>query len=96
MRPSTVLELNRPLIREAATRFRAANPRVFWTSQHNTTSNDSGLDVLVDALPGATLIDLGGLQTELESRLGLTVTVWRPIDLPAGLRDSVLAEARQV
>jgi predicted nucleotidyltransferase len=88
--------MNRPMIREIATRFRATNARVFWASQDGTTFNGAGLDVLVDALPGASLADLGGLQTELESRLGVTVTVWRPADLPAGLRDSVLADARQV
>ena len=96
MRPSTVLEMNRPLIREAAARFRATNARVFWASEDGTTLNGAGLDVLVDTLPGATLADLGGLQDELESRLGVTVTVWRPADLPAGLRESVLAEARRV
>jgi predicted nucleotidyltransferase len=88
--------MNRLLIREAAARFRATNARVFWASQDGTTFNGAGLDVLVDALPGASLADLGGLQTELESRLGVTVTVWRPANLLAGLRESVLAEARQV
>ncbi|MEC5218430.1 putative nucleotidyltransferase [Actimicrobium sp. GrIS 1.19] len=91
MRPSTVLELNRPLIREAVRRFRAANPRVFRASQ-----DGAGIDVVVDALPGATRVDLGGLQQELESRLGVLVTVWTPTDLPPALRDSLLAEARPV
>jgi predicted nucleotidyltransferase len=34
---------------------------------------NSDLDLLVDALPGATLFDLGGLQDELEALLGVDV-----------------------
>lgn len=101
MRPSTVLELNRSLIRETVTRFRATNPRTFWDSLdgtllHGGTLTGSGLDVLVDALPGATLVDLGGLQVELEARLGVPVTVWTPADLPKGLRDKLVGGARRV
>jgi predicted nucleotidyltransferase len=96
MRPSTVLEMNRPLIRATATRFRAANPRTFWATQDGSTLNGAGLDLVVDALPGATAVDLGGLQEELEARLRVPVTVWTPADLPGGLRDELLADARPV
>lgn len=34
-------------------------------------SNGSDLDLLVDALPGPTLFDLGGLQDEIETLLGV-------------------------
>ncbi|MCP5291906.1 MAG: nucleotidyltransferase, partial [Burkholderiales bacterium] len=50
----------------------------------------------VDALPGATLFDLGGLQIELEDLLGVHVDLLTPGDLPAKFRDRVLAEARPV
>jgi len=56
----------------------------------------SDLDLLVDALPGATLFDLGGLQDELEQLLGVHVDVVTPRDLPAKFRDIVVAEARPV
>ena len=69
MRPSIVLDLNRSAVREATSRFRTANPRVFGSVLHGTDRDDSDLDLLVDALPGATLLDLGGLQVELESLL---------------------------
>jgi predicted nucleotidyltransferase len=57
---------------------------------------DSDLDLLVDALPGATLFDLGGLQMELEELLGVRVDLLTPGDLPERFRERVLAEAESV
>ncbi|AJE21660.1 nucleotidyltransferase family protein [Azotobacter chroococcum] len=91
MRPTLVLELKRSAVREAASRFRMANPRVFGSVLHGTD-----LDLLVDALPGATLFELGGLQDELESLLGVHVDLLTPADLPPKFRAKVLAEARPV
>ena len=96
MRPSVVLEMKRSAVREAVGRFRAANPRVFGSVLHGTDHDGSDLDLLVDALPGATLFDLGGLQVELESLLGLHVDLLTPGDLPPRFRAKVLAEARPV
>jgi hypothetical protein len=96
MRPSVVLEMKRAAVREAASRYRAANPRVFGSVVHGTDQDGSDLDLLVDALPGATLFDLGGLQDELESLLGIHVDVLTPGDLPMKFRAQVLAEARPV
>ena len=96
MRPSHALDLKRHAIREAASRFRTANPRVFGSVVYGTDRDGSDLDLLVDALPGATLFDLGGLQDELESLLGVRVDLLTPADLPPKLRSRVLAEARPV
>ena len=96
MRPSVVLEMKRSAVREAVGRFRAANPRVFGSVLHGTDHDGSDLDLLVDALPGTTLFDLGGLQVELESLLGLHVDLLTPGDLPPKFRAKVLAEARAV
>jgi predicted nucleotidyltransferase len=96
MKPSAALERNRTAIRAAVVRFRAANPRVFGSVLHGTDRDDSDLDLLVDALPGATLFDLGGLQVELEDLLGVSVDVLTPEDLPRRIRDRVLAEAAPV
>jgi predicted nucleotidyltransferase len=52
--------------------------------------------LLVDALPGATLFDLGGLQMELEDMLGVAVDLLTPGDLPPRFRERVLAEAAPV
>ncbi len=96
MRPSFVLKLKRHAIREAAGRFRTANPRVFGSVLHGMDRDGSDLDLLVDALPGATLFDLGGLQDELESLLGVHVDLLTPADLPPKFRAKVLAEAQPV
>lgn len=96
MRPSTVLDLKRSAVRETTSRFRVANLRVFGSVLRGTDEDGSDLDLLVDALPGTTLFDLGGLQVELESLLGIRVDLLTPGDLPLKFRAKVLAEARQV
>ncbi|MGS1011418.1 nucleotidyltransferase family protein [Achromobacter anxifer] len=96
MRPSIAFNMKRNAVREAASRYRVANPRVFGSVLHGTDEEDSDLDLLVDALPGATLFDLGGLQDELEALLGVPVELLTPADLPAKFRAKVLAEAKSV
>jgi len=96
MRPSIVLEMKRNAVLELVGRFRTANPRVFGSVLHGIDHNGSDIDLLVDALPGATLFDLGGLQIELESLLGLCVDLLTPGDLPPKFRAKVLAEARPI
>jgi predicted nucleotidyltransferase len=96
MRPSIALDLKRSAVREAVSRFRTANPRIFGSVLHGVDQDDSDLDLLVDALPGATLLDLGGLQDELESLLGVRVDLLTPGDLPAKFRAKVLTEAQPV
>jgi len=96
MRPSLALEFKRVAVREAASRFRVANPRIFGSVLHGTDLDGSDLDLLVDALPGATLLDLGDLQDELKSLLGVHVDLLTPGDLPPKFRAKVLAEAQPV
>ena len=96
MKPSIALDMKRAAVREAASHFRTANPRVFGSVLHGADLEGSDLDLLVDALPGATLIDLGGLQDELQTLLGVPVDVLTPADLPPKFRAQVLAEAQPV
>jgi predicted nucleotidyltransferase len=96
MKPSASLELQRHAVREAASRFRTTNPRIFGSIVHGNDKDGSDLDLLVDPLPGTTLFDLGGLQIELETLLGVPVDVRTPGDLPLKFRAQVLAEARPV
>lgn len=96
MRPSIAFNLKRNAVREVASRFRAANLRVFGSVLHSSDKDGSDLDLLVDALPGATLFDLGGLQIELEELLGVHVDLLTPGDLPLKFRNQVLAEAKSV
>ncbi len=80
-------------MRAAVARRRAANPRVFGSVLKGRDLDGSDLDLLVDALPGATLFDLGALQIELEALLGVRVDLVTPGDLPQALRRKVLADA---
>lgn len=96
MRPSLALDIHRLSLREAVKRHRAANLRVFGSALSGEDGEDSDLDLLVDALPGATLFDLGGLQLELEELLGVQVDLLTPGDLSPGLRDQILMQARPV
>ena len=96
MRPSVVLDSKRIAVRAVVERFPTSNPRVFGSVLHGTDQDGSDIDLLVDPLPGATLFDLGGLQDELESLLGLHVDLLTPGDLPLKFRAKVLAEARPV
>lgn len=96
MKPSTPFQEKRADIRRIASRFPVANPRVFGSVLHGTDRDGSDFDLLVDALPGATLFDLGGLQVELEDLLGVPVDVVTPHDLAPRLRHAVLEEAQPV
>ena len=96
MRPSAALDQKRNAVREAANRFRVANPRIFGSVLHGTDKEGSDLDLLVDAPPGTTLFDLGALQDELETLLGVQVDLLTPADLASKFRADVLAEAKPV
>jgi predicted nucleotidyltransferase len=96
MKPSLILDQNRAALREAVSRSRVQNLRVFGSVLHGTDKEGSDIDLLVDALPGATLFDLGDLHEELESLLGIHVDLLTPGDIPLKFRAQVLAEAKPV
>jgi uncharacterized protein len=96
MKPSAALLIHRNAVRELTAHFMSANPRIFGSVLHGTDADGSDLDLLVDALPGATLFDLGGLQDELERLLGVPVDLLTPSDLPPRFREQVLSEAQPV
>ena len=94
MRPSLTLFMKRSDVCKTIRRFRVANPRIFGSVLHGTDHEGSDLDLLIDALPGATLLDLGDLKDELELLLGVRVDVLTPDDLPPKFRAKVLSEAK--
>jgi predicted nucleotidyltransferase len=96
MKPSVALQTHRELIRSVVERYRARNPRVFGSVLHGIDKEGSDLDLLVDPTQGATLFDLGAIQIELEEKLGVSVDVLVPKDLPIRFRDAVLREALPV
>lgn len=95
-RPSEVLRENRELILSIALIHRTENLRVFGSVLSGEDTETSDLDLLVDPLPGATLLDLGAIQIELEESLGISVDVLTPGDLPIKFRAQILSEARPI
>jgi predicted nucleotidyltransferase len=96
MRPSVLLEHHRDEVRAIALAHRVTNPRVFGSVLRGEDTDSSDLDLLVDALPGATLLDLARIALEVEERLGVEVDVLTPEDLPPKYRAQVVAEAQPV
>lgn len=96
MKPTLALQGKQAAIREVVSRYRTANPRVFGSVLHGSDVDGSDLDILVDALPGTTLFDLGGLTEELTELLGVPVDVRTPQELHEKFREKVVAEARPV
>ena len=93
MKPSAALEAHRDAIRALVHKYPAANPRVFGSVLRGGDKEGSDLDLVIDALPGATLFDLGGLQMELEELLGVKVDLLTSGGIAKRLRDRILAEA---
>jgi len=93
MKPSEAFRAHRELIRQIVGQHRAHNARLFGSVLHGDDTEQSDLDLLVDPLPGATLLDIGAIQIELEESLGVSVDVLTPGDLPAKFRAQVLQEA---
>lgn len=96
MRPSQALNQHRDAICLAAARYRVANPGVFGSAMRGDDCDGSDLDLLVNALPGTTPLNLGGLQDELQELLGVSVDVLTLKDQPVRFRDVVAQEARPV
>ena len=96
MKPSASLDAHRQTVRTLVQHYNTTNPRVFGSAAIGGDHERSDLDLLVDALPQATLLDLGSLQVALEALLGVSVDVCTPQDLPVTFRDEVLRQARPV
>jgi hypothetical protein len=93
MKPSMALEGKREAVRALVSRYPTANPRLFGSALHGDDREDSDIDILVDALPGATLFHLGGLQMDLQDLLGVKIDLRTPAELSKYFREEVLAEA---
>lgn len=96
VKPSKVLEQYRDVIRRIVAKGPLCNPRVFGSVVRGEDKDGSDLDLLVDAAPGTTLFDIGGLQLDLEEALGVRVDLLTPEDLPMRIRERVLREAKPV
>lgn len=84
---------HRQQVIDLAIRYRASNVRIFGSAIEGAEAGQSDIDLLVDPMPGATLLDLGGLQAELQELLGTPIDLLTPADLPVAWRGGVLASA---
>lgn len=96
MRPSEVLPQHREMIRQLVIQAGMANPRVFGSVVHGDDQDGSDLDLLVDPAPRTSLLDVAGLQMEIEQLVGIKVDLLTPRALPLKFRDRVLTEAQPV
>jgi predicted nucleotidyltransferase len=95
MLPSFILEQHHAKIMEITHRYpMLVNLRVFGSIARGEDTEKSDIDFLVDALPGTTLFDLGGMQDDLERLLGLPVHLLTPSELPLKFRAASLQEAK--
>ncbi|PYV15334.1 MAG: nucleotidyltransferase [Acidobacteria bacterium] len=83
----------RPDILAIAAKYGANNLRVFGSVAHGNADELSDIDFLVVMEPGRSLLDLGGLQAELEALLRCRVDVVTEKGLKTRMRKRVLGEA---
>ena len=76
-----------------AGRYGARRVRIFGSVARGEADDQSDVDFLVDLDPGRSLLDLGGLQFELEALLGCPVDVVTERGLKPRIRERVLREA---
>lgn len=88
-----VLESKRKDILRIAAKYGAHDVRVFGSLARGEADAASDVDFLVELDPGRSLLDLGGLQFELEALLGRRVDVVTIPGLKPRIRERVLREA---
>ena len=91
-----LLEEKRGEILRIASEHGAREVRIFGSVARGQADRESDIDFLVELEPGRSLLDLGGLQMELESLLGRRVDVVTARGLKARIRERVLREAVSV
>jgi predicted nucleotidyltransferase len=88
-----LLDRNRGEILRLAAKYGASHVRVFGSVARGEADSASDVDFLVDLEHGRSLLDLGGLQYELESLLHRPVDVVTERGLKARLRERVARDA---
>jgi uncharacterized protein len=93
MAPETLLGQKRQDILRIAGNYGARRVRIFGSVARGEADAQSDIDFLVELNPGRSLLDLGGLQFELEALLGRKVDVVTERGLKPRIRDRVMREA---
>ncbi|MBI4365208.1 MAG: nucleotidyltransferase family protein [Deltaproteobacteria bacterium] len=87
------IRMKREAILQVAAAHGARNVRLFGSVVRGDANATSDVDLLVEMLPGRTLLDHVGLWQDLEELLGRKVDVVSEKALHWYVRDRVLAEA---
>jgi hypothetical protein len=91
-----VLRSHREAILRVARRRKATNVRVFGSFARGTARKDSDIDFLVSMAPDATLVDLIGLEQDLEALLGREVNVATDDEPPTPFQEEVRRTAMRL
>src|SRR3989337_371840 len=88
-----LVKAKREDILKIAAKHGARNVRVFGSVARGEAGPESDIDLLVDMEPGRSLLDLGGLWSDLNELLGRKVAVVTDNGLRESIRERVLREA---
>ncbi len=94
MRPSIALASQRERVLGIAAARGARRVRVFGSAASGHDSEGSDLDLLVDMPARVSLLQIVGLQQELEDALGVKVDLCTERELHPALKARILAQAR--
>lgn len=94
MRPSLALTHQRDQVLALAAARGASALRVFGSVARGQDRDGSDLDLLVDLPPGTSLLQIVGLQLDIQDALGVKVDLCTERELHPALRSRILAEAR--
>lgn len=90
--PVEIRERREEIIRLASRRG-ARNVRIFGSTLRGEAGPESDIDILVDLDPDRNLLDLGGLQMDLQDLLGRTVDLKTEASFREEIRSRVTDEA---
>jgi predicted nucleotidyltransferase len=91
-----IVSSKRDEILKIAHKYGAFNVRVFGSVARGDADDQSDLDLLVDMQPGRSLLDLGGVWSELNQLMGRKVDIVTEQGLRDRIRGQVLREARSL
>jgi predicted nucleotidyltransferase len=93
MKPSEALRIHRQGILEIIAAHSVSNPRVFGSVVRGEDTEESDLDILVDAEERTSYFDIIGAELEIEDLIGIGVDLISVGELKPHVKVQVLAEA---
>ena len=94
MLPSQILALHRSRVLALAAARGASAQRVFGSVAKGIDTETSDIEMLVEVPLGTSLLDIVGLQLDLESVLRVKIDLCTEPELHLELNERILAEAR--